>query len=86
MLFLNGFIIICILWEFDILVAWRTLVVVLDFSLFRSTRVTNHSKIFVKCPQYIDIKFDKIRKTYHNSIGFIARKIEGGTLENIKSI
>ena len=85
MLFLNGFIIICILWEFDILVAWRTLVVVLDFSLFRSTRVTNHSKNFVKCLQYIDIKFDKINFII-NSIGFIARKIEGGTLENIKSI
>ena len=68
------FIIICILWEFDILVAWRTLVVVLDFSLFRSTRVTNHSKIFVKCPQYIDIKFDKIRKTYHKFYWIYSKK------------
>ena len=50
-LFLYGFITICIF--------------ILDFSLFLSTGVTNHSEKIVKFSQHIDIKFDKIRKTYH---------------------
>ena len=47
----------------DNLVAWRTSAVVLEFTLFLSTRVISHSEKILKCFQYLDIKFDKIRKT-----------------------
>ena len=58
-------------WPFS---CWWTSAVVLDFSLFFSIGITNHSKKILKFFQYVDIKFDKIRRTYHKFYRIYSKK------------